>query len=268
MLPLQPCRQGSIFGYEYDKSIKVGILRRCDPKSCIEQGDLNDAVNSINEMIGQDEEARKTEEQKKKEAEAPSDEEGDIGYTFEEMPEIKMLIKKTEADEAKSKRVTYFQGLAARHVHTHVELVAETEADDVIIQRFKDSAAFKAKGDPEKKSYRCFMFNPNNCGESSSKPHVRPPSLRGNGGHLPKLCMLMLRGVDFQMDDRDMWLIFDAGREGQRSLQMMQSCLGPAHHSIRHRCDSSRGDHCETNWALSDPTRRCERCANCPTTTR
>ncbi|CAK0806360.1 unnamed protein product, partial [Prorocentrum cordatum] len=201
--------KGAIFGYEFDRGIKSAVLKRCDPKSCMEQGDLAEAASTINEMLGTEERTRKAAEDHQKEvSDDPEDEEPCL--TLEEMPEIKKLVKKTEADEAKAKRVSYFQAKASTLVHTHVELVSEVEPDDVIIQRFKDSAAYRTTGSKDKRNYRGSFYNPNHCGESSSKPHVRPPSLRGNGEHLRKLLSLALRATDFQMGDRDLYFIFDA----------------------------------------------------------
>eukprot|EP00959_Pyramimonas_sp_CCMP1952_P068123 1421951-Pyramimonas_sp.AAC.1 len=59
-------------------------------------------------------------------------------------------------------------------------------------------------------------YHPNCCGESSSKPHLRPPSLRANGEHLKRAVNMVLQAANFQIEDRMIFMLFDAGKEGVR----------------------------------------------------
>ena len=99
-------------------------------------------------------------------------------------------------------------------MEANAELCEETESDDVIIQRFKNSAAGEARGSKDDKTYCGVFYNPNLCGESSSQLASRKPPLRNNGEHLKRLIALFLRARDWELDDRDLLRLFDAGREG------------------------------------------------------
>ena len=106
---------------------------------------------------------------------------------------------------------------------TYVELVSETCTDDKIVQRMRDSAAFKQLGDAGKCTHQGIFYNPHLCAESSSKPHCRPPPLRQNGDHLRRLVCLTLRAQDWQILDQQLFFIFDGGKAGNKATLL--SCF-------------------------------------------
>ena len=210
-----------MFGYEYDAIIRACMKRRADTKTSLTMSGLAEVVANIqNELEAEANKQKATDAEKQKHADEEDFEDADDPTTiaFEDMPEIKKLSKAVEDDDEKRKRVKYFQSYVRRLVATHVELCSETEPDAVIAQRFKESAAGKAHGDKEKKTFVGFQYNPNLCGESSSKPHIRIPPLRQNGDHIKRLIGIILQARDFKLDSQDLWLIFDAGREGNQFM--------------------------------------------------
>ncbi len=204
-----------MFGFEYDTILKSCLKRRCDVHASLEQPGLAEVVQNLHALISDcsTTSVQKSVRAAEDEDDSGEDEDGGIAC-LADMPEIKKLVKSTVADDYKSKRVANFQAYAKRLVHTHVEFCVESESDDAIIQKLKNSAAGKLRGSAEKKTHVGFFYNPNHCGESSSKPHVRPPPLRQNGEHLRHAQSLVLRARDWHLDDGDLWFIFDAGREG------------------------------------------------------
>ena len=99
-------------------------------------------------------------------------------------------------------------------VDTYIALAPETWTDDKIVQHMKDSAAFNAKGGAIKCTHQGVFYNPHLCGESSSKPQVRPPPMREQGAHLKRMMCLLLRAQDWQLNDQQLFFIYDGGKAG------------------------------------------------------
>ena len=108
-------------------------------------------------------------------------------------------------------------------VGTYVDLVAETEKDTVISIRLTDSEAFKKHPQAGTKSHGAVIYNPSQCGEASSKPHIRPPPLRQAGDHLKRLTAITLNAFSWSIAENQIYFIYDAGKTGS----------APIHPSIR-----------------------------------
>lgn len=218
--PLQNPRriQAVVFSYEHDGVLKVGLKRRADFKSLMSQPPLSEMVDSI-KVAMEDEAGPAKQVGPGDSGDEPNDEaEGDVDCTvlaLDDLPEMKKMTKKLEEDDEKAKQLQYWKAHAKRLVEAHVELVSEQESDDVIVQKFKDSAAGKIRGNAADKSHVFFSYNPNLCGEASSQPCSRKPPLRQNGDHLRRACGLFMRARDWNLDERDIWCFFDGGREGR-----------------------------------------------------
>lgn len=211
-----------MFSYEHDGELKKGLKRRCEFKSLMSQAPFSDLEEAIRAAI-------KEETTGSADAAENNDEDADATIVaidinvlaLDELPEMKKVLKKAEGDDEKSKQLAYWKNYAKRLVEAHVDLVAESENDDTICQRFKDSAAGKVKGRKEDKSHVLFSYNPNLCGEASSQPCSRKPPLRQAGDHLRRLCSIFMRAREYELDERDIWCFFDGGREGTRMKNMM-----------------------------------------------
>ena len=211
--------QAAVYGYEHDPLLWSGLKRRSDFKSLMSQQPLLGWTESINDLHQQEETALKATigdpaASVVDDIVSGCDDDDDTLPTLDTVPEVKKVTRKAAKNEDHAKQLAYWKTFNRKLVEANAELCEETESDDVIIQRFKNSAAGKARGSKDDKTYFGVFYNPNLCGESSSQPASRKPPLRNNGEHLKRLMALFLRTRDWELDDRDLLCLFDVGREG------------------------------------------------------
>ena len=88
-------------------------------------------------------------------------------------------------------------------------------SQQVLCEGIKASNVGKLRGDHEKGEYILISHFSSLAGESSSKPHIRPPSVRP--GYLKKLVTAVLQSRDDSPDDihpGDLWHMYDSGKHG------------------------------------------------------
>ena len=143
-----------MFGYEYDVVLRQAMKRRSDVQSTLSMPGLIEAVAAIKEQVEAESAAVGANTEKTSKTEDDEAIEGeDTPPELTDLPDMKRLMQRIEPDDDKTRKVSYYQSYAKKLVETHMEFIVESEPDDVIAQRLKDSVAMKTKGDPTKKTH-------------------------------------------------------------------------------------------------------------------
>lgn len=225
--------EGMVFWYQYDASIRMGMVNRRDYASLMATSPISDEIEEIDNLILEE---TKDHGDGQVETEKPAEEieeEGavDLAATLECNPEVKKLVQTIEerADAASKEKLDLYLTQARRMIATYIELVAETENDDEILRAMQESTA--AKINLASGGYVGVVYDCKVAGEASAQPNVRMPPLRDNGDHLRRLAALKLRQHDGVIRDEEIWFLPDAGKEGLKPALM--SAFGAAQKDVR-----------------------------------
>lgn len=140
----------------------------------------------------------------------------------ENLAETMAAMRANPDDAADLARLERALSQAKGIVASYVKMVPETLSDDDLIKALKDSGAGSVKGDPDKRTHVLIMYFQQDAGESSAQPKLRVPPLRSRGAHLQRLVHLAMNrhGAEFdkELHPQDIYLISDAGKEGNKNL--------------------------------------------------
>ena len=106
-------------------------------------------------------------------------------------------------------------------VDSSVIFAHELMSDEEIIKILQDSPIGSIRGDATNKTHVLIYYDPQEGGETQSKPTIRTPPLRNKGAHMSRFIRLVMsRGGDAFGDDLmegDVYVINDVGKQGNKS---------------------------------------------------
>ena len=126
-----------------------------------------------------------------------------------------------QLDDPATLALVRFRRQAEMLVDSSVIFAHELMSDDEIIKLLQDSPIGSIRGDAANKTHVLIYYDPQEGGETQSKPTIRTPPLRNKGGHLSRFIRLVMsRGGDSSADDLtegDVYVINDVGKQGNKS---------------------------------------------------
>ena len=124
-----------VFWYQYDSCVRASMVNRRDLTTLVSTSPISDELEEIENAIKEEHGTAKPDAAE--EAPAADDEPTvDLAATLESNPEVQKLSKNIEdkADTAGKQKLNAYLTQARRLISSHIQLVAETDNDDIILK--------------------------------------------------------------------------------------------------------------------------------------
>lgn len=168
--------ENSIFGFNFDAAIRVGMVNRRDFASLCDTSPISDELEEIKTMMAEDasEPSSTSADSASKSHEAEGSTEAvDVIVTLEALPEMQLLQKAVEYKDDEKTKLDGYMTQARRMLATFVTFAVETEKDDDIVTTMRSCAAGQIKI-CDRGLIGC-IYDPKLAGEASVQPHIRVP---------------------------------------------------------------------------------------------
>ena len=213
--------EGLVFGTELDMALRTGLKHRQSVTCMLEAAPLSDLLEDIeSELVEKVEAASGSEDQVDDEASIPEDDENAADLPQEVSREIAAAKSKSNDDDV-AEKMQQFIDKCWRKIDTYVVLFQEPSDPNQVKDLLLDTEVDRLRKEalPDTVAERRFVlisYDLKMAGESSSHASTRVPPLRANGDHLKTLLRGCIAASDGDLAPRDLFLLFDGGRQGFR----------------------------------------------------
>ena len=150
------------FGTYYDMHVRDAVKERKDVQSFFAVQNMEELLLDVDHLLKSEAEGESTGAAQACAAEEEADEAEPKELTLDAHPKVVELSK--GLDDAAETKLQHFKNLARKLVHTHVDVIAETDADDLIVSKIQETQAGKFRGDAAAKTYCGIFYDPKHAG--------------------------------------------------------------------------------------------------------
>jgi hypothetical protein len=222
----------AVFSTQYDDILRATVKNRKDVASMLETAPLSALVAEIDEALtagpgggAPDDDVDVSMDQDQDGGGAPTRGADD---SLDELPHTIAITLAEATKKGADEEKTLSEACVAqcwRRVDTYVDLIQESSDVVAMTDRLKATEVNKLRlvhqhVDTKFRRFILCVYDLKSAGEASSHPATRVPPLRQNGDHLKQCLRVALDSVDegAEINDRDMYMIFDGGRTGLKGI--------------------------------------------------
>ena len=223
----------TVYGLDHDGHLKQCLRNGKSFEECLEEGVLGEEYQTMKDVV-EDKVADVLKEAEEQQAGSQCGSKRDFQIAMnvsdaQKAAEPQLLMKVNSMSECQKELLMNHELEAQRMTASSFELLVEKTTAKQIAEDLRNSEFGKVKGTGGEEGRYCFIsYQSKLAGESTSLPHLRPPSLRNaaslpGGAHLKKMVQAVLQsrspgGTDIsEIHAGDCFVLGDAGKHGNNA---------------------------------------------------